>query len=429
MNNAFSRILKYLFSFTFWFLGVYIFLFAMCFYAHVNESNIIANRADALINEITRNKSNLSKVKTIRDMVRKSKPILFEPSTIVSSLIGKREPFKNINKILRNVIVNHKYDLANLDLSRFDLERVDLSKAHMRGAKLGKVNFSGGNLSRVNFQNAFLVGARFDDANLKGADMRGAKLKRVNFSGGNLESADLTRAEGLTCDQIKSAVIDESTHFPDYIVIAGSTKSVFKCENLFGEGRVNIRGVNLENAYLIGANLSESNLSQVNFQNAFLVEARFDDANLEGANLNRAGGLTCDQIKSAVIDESTHLPDYIVIAGSTKSVFKCENLFGEGGVNIRGVNLENAYLIGANLSESNLSQVNFQNAFLVGARFDDANLTGADLRNANLMEATGITCNQINSAVINENTLFSDCSLKRGCRGFADECANILNKN
>ena len=59
MNNAFSLILKYLFPFTSWFLGIYIALFVMCFYAHVNESNIIANRADALLTEIAHGKKSM----------------------------------------------------------------------------------------------------------------------------------------------------------------------------------------------------------------------------------------------------------------------------------------------------------------------------------------------------------------------------------
>ena len=100
MNNAFSLIIKYLFSFTCWFLGAYTALFVMCFYAHVNESNIIANRADALITEITHNKSSLVKVVSVQNMVRKIKPSFFEPATIVISLLGKREPYGLIIKLL-----------------------------------------------------------------------------------------------------------------------------------------------------------------------------------------------------------------------------------------------------------------------------------------------------------------------------------------
>ena len=101
MNNTINLTLKYLLPFIGWFLGIYTTLFAMCFYAHVNESNIIANKADALITKTNHNKSSLVKVSSIQNMVRKTKPSFLEPSTIVNSLLGKREPFKIINKILK----------------------------------------------------------------------------------------------------------------------------------------------------------------------------------------------------------------------------------------------------------------------------------------------------------------------------------------
>ena len=114
MNNAFSLILKYLFPFTSWFLGVYIALFVMCFYAHVNESNIIANRADALLTEIAHGeKFSLVKVSSVQNMVRKTKPSFLEPSTIVNSLLGNArkarkklrwQPKEKINQLIDEMI-------------------------------------------------------------------------------------------------------------------------------------------------------------------------------------------------------------------------------------------------------------------------------------------------------------------------------------
>ena len=59
MNYIFIPILKYISLFILWFLGIYITLFAMCFYAHVNESNIIANRADDLLGKFSELESRL----------------------------------------------------------------------------------------------------------------------------------------------------------------------------------------------------------------------------------------------------------------------------------------------------------------------------------------------------------------------------------
>ena len=369
MNNAFNLILKYLFPFTSWFLGVYIALFVMCFYAHVNESNIIANRVDALITEITHNKPSLVKVSSVQSMVRKTKPSFLEPSTIVYSLLGKREPFKIINKILGNTIESRKDGLAGLSLGQVDLEGADLSNADMHGATLIKANLSEANLSGANF-----VAAKLNFANFQGASFLNAKVYRADFKEALLSSADLRHVVGLTCAQIKSAVIDESTYLPDYISIVGSTKSVFKCVSLLKGGGMDLRGINLENVYLFSADLTKSNLSHVNFQNATLArsdiyDADLSEANLQGtnlthsqfnetnftgadlrgadlrgaglrkadlrkadlrgANLNRAIGVTCEQIKSAVIDESTYLPDYISLTGSLGSAYKCENTLNE----------------------------------------------------------------------------------------------------
>ena len=349
MNNAFNLMLKYLFPFTSWFLGIYIALFVMCFYAHVNESNIIANRADALITEITHNKSSLVKVSSVQRMVRKTKPIFLEPSTIGKSLLGKREHFKIINKILGNAIESRKDGLAGLRLGQVDLEGADLSEADMHGSDLSEANLSGTVLREAN-----LIAAKLKLADFHGANFLNANIYGADFHQTILNGADLKHARGVTCEQIKSAVIDENTRLPDYISMAGSTESVFKCVSLLEAGGMDLRGMNLENIYLRSAKLRESNLSHVNFQNATLSRTNFYNANLSKANLRgaslsgailtgadlseadlrgadfkHASGVTCDQIKSAVIDESTRLPDYISLTGSLGSAYKCENSLNE----------------------------------------------------------------------------------------------------
>ena len=345
MNNAFSLILKYLFPFTSWFLGVYIILFIMCFYAHVNESNIIANRADALIAEITHDKSSLVKVSSVQSMVRKTKPSFLEPSTIFNSLLGNREPYNLINKLLGNAIESSKAELAGMALGQVALEGADLSRADMHGANLKKTNLSEANLSGAN-----LVASKLDLVDFQGVSFLNANVYRADFKEANLSGADLRNVVGLTCEQIESAVIDESTHLPDYILLAKSLGSTFKCENIRNGEGLNLSGMNLANAYLRSADLRKSNLSQTNLENTNLSHtyfnhanlshanlkgsvmsssvfggANFEGADLRGANLNRARGLTCEQIESAVIDESTHLPDYILLAGFLGSAYKCEN--------------------------------------------------------------------------------------------------------
>jgi uncharacterized protein YjbI with pentapeptide repeats len=493
MNNAFSLILKYLFPFTSWFLGVYITLFVMCFYAHVNESNIVANRADALITEIAHNKYSMTelvaKISSIQSMLRKTKPSLLEPSTIFNSLLGKREPFKLINKILGNAIESRKDRLAGLSLGQVDLEGADLSNADMHGANLKKAILSEANLSGAN-----LVAAKFNLVNFQGARFLNANVYKADFEGANFEEADLGGANfngavGLTCEQINSAVIDESTHLPDYIILERSSGSTFNCINMHtvygpwdradkGEG-LNLSGMNLVNVDLRGSDLNKSNLmrfnlSQANLENSNLSRSRFNHANLShanlkgssmqhsyfeganfegadlrGANFDRAIGLTCEQINSAVIDESTHLPDYIFLAKSSGPTFKCINILKGEGLNLSGVNLAHVYLRGSDLKKTNLSQTNLEKANLSYSQFNHANLShanlkgssmqhsyfeganfeGADLGGANLNHAIGLTCEQINSAVIDESTHLPHYIFMVGSIGTAYKCENTLNEN
>ncbi len=99
---------------------------------------------------------------------------------------------------------------------------------------------------------------------------------------------------------------------------------------------VNLRGADLHNAHmedailtqanltlanLIGADLSDAFLENVHFEGALLIGARFDradmkgailtDANLRYAKLRSARNVTRDQLNSAIVDETTELPDII----------------------------------------------------------------------------------------------------------------------
>jgi uncharacterized protein YjbI with pentapeptide repeats len=347
MNKAFSLTLKYLFSLTSWFLGIYIALFVMCFYVHVNESNIIANRADDLLTEIAHGeKSSLVKVALVQNMGRKVRPSFLEPYTIYSSLFGKRVTYIVIKKKLRDAIENHKTKLAGLSLRKVYLEGADLSKADMHGADLAEAN-----LSETLLRGANLIAAKLNLVNFQGANFLNAKVYRADFREALLSSADLRHVVGLTCEQIKSAVIDESVRLPAYISLTGPSESGFKCTNLLKEEGLDLRGINLANIYFHSANLSKFNLSQVNIQNANLVHSVFSDAdlseaNLQGANmsysrfigtnftgtdlrgasLDGATGLTCEQIKSAVIDENTRFPSIYVFARVFKcATYECEN--------------------------------------------------------------------------------------------------------
>ena len=350
MNNASSLTIKYLLLFIVWLLGIYIILFAMCFYAHVNESNIIVNRADALLAEVAlEGKPDLIKVASVQNMARKIKPIFFEPYTVFNSLFGKRESYRLINKLLGNMVESHKTELSGLVLGKVDLDGADLGGADLHGSDIRNANLSGAKLRGAN-----LIGAKLNLVNFQGASFLNTKVYKAEFSEAILKGADLRHAVGLTCAQIKSAVIDESTHLPDYISLEGSSKSAFKCIKLSNGRGMDLNGISLADSFLRNSNFKKSNLSHSNFQNADLDYSNFKKSNLSHSNF------------------------------------------------------QNANLYETSFQSANLSQVNFQGAKMRRSYFHGANLAGADLRGADLRHAVGLTCEQIKSAVIDESAHLPD---------------------
>ncbi len=341
MINFSSSTLKHLFSFIVMLLGVYIILFVMCFYAHVNESNIISDRAGALWDEVAREgPSRLTKVASIQQMGRKVKPEFFSPYTVFKSFLGERESFKLVNIQLANLIEKNKNGLAGISLVQVDVENGDLSEAEMHRVDLERANLSATNFSRAN-----LIAAKLNFANFHGARFLNTYVFKAVFSGASLKGADLGHAVGLTCEQVKSAVIDESTRLPDYISLAGSSESTFKCINLNKGKGVDLSRVNLAGTYLHNLDLRKFNLSWVNFERANLRRNSFHNANFSKANLK-----------------------------------------------------------GANLSNSRFNGADFTGTDLRGADLVGADLSGADLSGADLSGAVGLTCEQVKSAVIDKNT-------------------------
>lgn len=343
MNNL---ILKPLLLFFIGVLGVYILIFILCLYVHVKESNIIANRADDLLGKLTQtNKSNWRKIANIQNMVRKTKPTFWKLLKADNSLFGKREFYEIINRKLAKKIENNKNHLGGLILGQVHLEGTDFTGADMYGVFLEKANLSGADLRGAN-----LIGAKLNKANLSHANLKNAKLLRTDLSDAILKGADFRNVIGLNCGQILSALIDENTQFPAYILLEESSDKEFNCKNVRQKKGWDwdLSKINLSNANLPYLDLRMSDLRQANFQNAELLYSRFDNANLSkanlsganlieanldkagiqdadlrGAKLNGAKGLTCKQIKTAVLDDNTSLPDYISLTGSQEAGYIC----------------------------------------------------------------------------------------------------------
>jgi uncharacterized protein YjbI with pentapeptide repeats len=78
--------------------------------------------------------------------------------------------------------------------------------------------------------------------------------------------------------------------------------------------RLDLSGTYLRRTDLSHAKLVRANLSRADFSNAVLRDADFKDAILEGtilrgADLTGAQNLTKDQLRKAILDPKTRLPD------------------------------------------------------------------------------------------------------------------------
>ncbi|MBT4259343.1 MAG: hypothetical protein HOD90_05455, partial [Nitrospina sp.] len=109
-----------------WLIGTYIVLYVACFYVHVNESNIIANKANDLLPRLTHKiQTGLPYVVSVQNLKRRSKPIFWKPLTIFNSLFREGETDKTINRILGRAIENLKKDLSGSALGQMDLREAN----------------------------------------------------------------------------------------------------------------------------------------------------------------------------------------------------------------------------------------------------------------------------------------------------------------
>ena len=80
------------------------------------------------------------------------------------------------------------------------------------------VNLTGVRIRKARLDRADLSRANFTDADLTGASLVGANFKDTVLEGTILKGADLRDAVNLTVEQIRAAVIDETTRLPEHIV-------------------------------------------------------------------------------------------------------------------------------------------------------------------------------------------------------------------
>ena len=160
----------------------------------------------------------------------------------------------------------------------------------------------------------------------------------------------------------------------------------------------NLSSVDLHDADLSHANLSQVYLFQANLAGADLTEARLYQAYLADADLGHAilteaylrnaelarANLWGAGLSGAILQEANLCQATLWLARSERAVFEKAKL---RGANCRGANFFDANLVEADLAGANLRNADLNSADLFRAELSGANLTEADLSHASLVEA------------------------------------------
>ncbi len=113
--------------------------------------------------------------------------------------------------------------LVTSDLTRVDLSRADMPEASLLGAYMDGTDLSHANLEEADLREAIFIAAAFDQTNFSEARFSGA---RFYCSADGRICNDLTKARGLTLEQLSNACAESGTKFP-------SGWKIRECRKLF----------------------------------------------------------------------------------------------------------------------------------------------------------------------------------------------------
>lgn len=216
-------------------------------------------------------------------------------------------------------------DLRGASLARADLHGANLETTNLNMANLSEARLDNANLHQARLRGADLIDALLTGADLHGADLRGADLHRAHLTHANLCDADLsgTNMRGVDlnhADMRKAVLTRTDLSNPN----RGWTRWAWIEPNMHqGPGWVEgwdlLDGAQLRQVDLREANLAEANLREVDLHEAKLEGATMNRTDLGRADLTDATGLTREQIKSAVTDAQTRLPNHLCFPEGSES--------------------------------------------------------------------------------------------------------------
>lgn len=326
-----------------WIITIYFAIYGLANQPYERDIDRLQRKVDLIRSGVATDNDDIKKYWLAQIPITQSqkihiKPLFFHPTKTIpsffdikTSLLGE-EDGQNINQDLISIIESLKINLTGVNLPKANLEGADLMGANLERANLGGANLKKAILIEANLEGAYLYnaklqGAKLEKANLKGAKLREAKLQAANLRKANLFEVSLYRAN-LFKAQLSGADLQGADLFEVKL-----QKAILIGAQLQG---ANLHGAQLREANFLEAQLQGANLLEANLQGAILFEAQLQGANLHKAQLQGtaliearlkgAENLICEQIKSAIIDKTTHFPDYLRITWTSDDTYKCEEI-------------------------------------------------------------------------------------------------------
>lgn len=198
-------------TFVLWLIGIYVALFGLASNRYESRIDIIENRANSVISQLSNagsRKQALSLIPLVQNLNTYKQPDLFSPIDTILSLGEAKQLYGENVELLKELVVLYKSELQGVDFyyevyedfyTRSE-EEVNGSPVILSNANLFMADFSstkdGGNsvLTGADFRNADLGMADFSNASVTNANFRGASLLEANFSHANIEGSDFTGA-------------------------------------------------------------------------------------------------------------------------------------------------------------------------------------------------------------------------------------------
>jgi len=350
-----------------------------------------------------------------------------------------------LNTIFRNTDLTYA-DLSYSNLTGADLRGANLHGAKLEGADFSGVDFTGANLSLVNLWEMDLSNVILDGTTLYGtilgrtdlSDKKLADLRMTDFTNTDLSNADLSGSLSRHIifnntnlkDADLSNIMFERTDFSNsYISGANFENSLLYLTNFTNMdlSDVNISGTTIPGSDLRDIDFRENDLTDVDFSAkimfksggkedvppAFLIRANLSGMDLREVIFSREHNIPDEKWMQILTTKKPLTGATLAYANLSGSILSGKNIYQVD--NLIGVNLYNADLSDADLSESiltasnlifadltnaNLKGVDLTFVNLEGAILTNANLEGADLTNANLRD-TVLTNANLEGAILN----------------------------